>query len=127
MIDFLQYLLVSIAHAQGGGIDAVGAGAPGVDSMWSQIRATFGPYNTGAGLLTSIAMRIQIIVQTVVGTAAVIAIVYAGIQVATSGNEDKISEAKKIIMYALGGLIIVMLAPLILTYMKDIVIPLIFS
>jgi hypothetical protein len=54
----------------------------------------------------------------------VLAIVYAGIQVASSGADDKIAEAKKTITYALVGIMIVALGPIILVYFRDVILPL---
>ena len=123
--DFLHWLLVTVAHAQGNGVDALGEGFVG--TMWQDIRATFTPYNSGANFIFILFDRIVFIIRAVVGTAAVIAIVYAGIQVASSGAEDKIAEAKKTIMYALVGIMIVMIGPVILTYFRDVIIPLFFA
>jgi hypothetical protein len=122
LLHHLHDFFVSVAHAQGQGIDALGDGQVG--SMWEDIRATFTPYNSGQGFIFSLFDRIVTIVRLVVGTAAVLAIVYAGIQVASSGADDKIAEAKKTITYALVGIMIVALGPIILVYFRDVILPL---
>lgn len=121
---FVKGILIGTAHAQAHIYDL---GGSAVGTMWDQIRSTFEPYSTGTNLIQNMYNSVLHLFQAVVGTAAVISIVYAGIIVATSASEDKIAEAKKIVTYALVGFIILMIGPIILAYMRDVIIPLMFQ
>jgi hypothetical protein len=126
MFPLIKFLLLPTAMAAG--VDDIGANSPGVGSMWSYIRETFPLSGADTSLPTIIAARIVSLVTSVVGIAAVIAIVYAGILVASAGGDDgKFSQAKTTIMYALVGVAIVMLGQAVLLYMCGTIFPIIFG
>ena|ERR1700694_5012466 len=61
--------------------------------------------------------KVANLVLTIVGVAAVIMIIYGGIQYALSGGEaNKINAAKNIIIYAIGGMVVAFAAKGIISY-----------
>ena len=133
LLSTIRSILVSGAFAQAPqpgdkGINSLGAGSPGVATMWEQIMSVFPYSKADANLPQIIAARIIDLVTNVVGIAAVIAIVYAGVLVTSAGGDDgKLSQAKTTIMYALVGVAIVMLGQLVMLYMCGTIFPIIFS
>ena len=64
--------------------------------------------------------RITTIVAIVAGIAAVIIIVVGGIRYITSGGDpEKVSSAKRTVTYALVGLVVIVLAQTLITYVVD--------
>jgi hypothetical protein len=126
IFPLIRFLFLPTALAAG--VDDIGAASPGVGSMWGYIRATFPFSGADTNLPTIIMGRVVSLVTSVVGIAAVIAIVYAGLLVASAGGDDgKFTQAKTTIMYALVGVAIVMLGQTILLYMCGTIFPIIFG
>lgn len=78
-------------------------------------------FATGAGYgpatLTEVVGRIIKVVLSLLGLVAVVLIIVGGFQwMASGGNEEKIKEAKKLMGAALAGLIIIILAYAIATF-----------
>lgn len=78
----------------------------------------------GGGSISSgiqtIATRVVDVFSVVVGIASVIMIIYSGFRYITSGGESgSVSSAKNTLIYAIVGLIIVVLAQLIVTYVLN--------
>lgn len=121
MFSALFRLLVPKAFAV---LDGVGSGGAGVDGMWEKICSTFPANFCGLGLEAPQywALRILDFVFAVIGGAGVIVIIYAGIKMIVSqGNEEAQSEAKKIIFYAAGGIVLALLAEGILAFVRTFV------
>lgn len=121
-------LRLLLPRAYAAGIDNLGANSPGVSTMWSNIRQIFPFSTTDTHLPTVIASRVFTLVSGVIGIAAVIGIVYAGIQVSIAGGDDgKLSQAKTTIMYALVGVVITLLTNVIMMFMCGTLLPMIFQ
>lgn len=111
MMSFLSslvgYALIPLAHAQR--LQTAGGNAPGVRSMWSQITnvlQTSTPFAGGGnnGLIMALTSAIINFLFPLVSVVAVCMVIYAGMLIAMdAGNEEKLGEAKKIIMYAAAG------------------------
>ena len=105
----LYRLFLPVAYA--GKLENWGAGAPGVDEMWSAITGVF-VLNPEGGTLNAViwfSTRITMFVASLSGGVAVAMVMYAGIRMIYGGEEGR-DEAKKIIMYALMGVAFMMLA-----------------
>ncbi len=101
-------LLIPVAHAD---LDDWGSGGAGVSAMWSQIRSSVFTTVAGGDVVTGITRGIVSFVFPLIAASATILIIYAGIRMIISqGKEDGYTEGKKIIMYALAGLILSLLA-----------------
>jgi len=79
-----------------------------------------GTFNLGSANLEDTVIKIVQWVLTLLGLIAVIMILYGGFTWLTAGgNEEKVATAKKIISAAIIGLIIVLLAWAIVTFVVD--------
>ncbi len=106
-------LLPSVAHAQ---TLRNAGGGPGVSSMWNQICNTL-PCVANGGLLNAFANAVINFLFPLVSAVAVCLVIYAGILIVTSnGSEDKIGEAKKIIMYACAGVVLALMTDAIIGF-----------
>ncbi len=111
-------LLVPHAHATG--IENVAGDAPGMAEMWGSIKSLF-PYTDAAGGgLSALLLRIADIILKLVAGAAVLVLIYAGILMITKSEEGS-TEAKKIIMYTIIGLIAAMSADVIVNYIGKLI------
>lgn len=120
---FLAGLLIDTAHAAN--LDNWGAGGAGVSGMWNAIRGTlYTRTDPVAGLSTAtIGFFFPMI-----GGVAVLMVLYAGIKMITGqGKEDSFSKAKEIIYYALGGVILAMLATAIVGFFGTVFFPTLFT
>ncbi len=113
--SFVIGMFVSRAFAET--LDKAGAGANGVDAMWASICSVM-PCSVPTGnLVTYLSLRIINFIFPFISVVAVILIIYSGILIITSnGSEDKVSEGKKIIMYAGVGLVLSLLTTAILNF-----------
>ncbi len=111
--------LIETAHAQ------VGSG-PGVDEMWDTICSTLPYCDLGTDAPAFFSQRIVNFVFPLIVGAAVCVIIYAGIKMVT-GGEEGYGEAKTIITYALGGLILSILTGSIFVFIGSYLLPLLFS
>lgn len=115
MIHFIHsiigFLLVQSAYAAG-----VSAG----DSAWQKYKTTFGGTDTGVNFIHQWAARIGNFTLTLVSGGAVIAIMWGGIKMITSaGNDEGKESAKKIILYAVGGLLLAIMSKSIIDFTRD--------
>jgi hypothetical protein len=112
---FLFRLVIPVAVASN--IEKLGQGAPGISEMWGSIKSTFPHTNIGGGGVTFIALRISNIILQMVGGIAVAVLVYGGIRMVMSrGNDEGFNEAKKIVIYTVIGLILVIGSDAIINY-----------
>lgn len=103
----LTGFLVQRASAQT--LEGAGAENAGVRAMWNQICSVLPcvASSSGDNLVEALANAVISFIFPLVGVVAVCMVMYAGILIVTSdGSEDKIGEAKKIIMYAVAGVIL---------------------
>lgn len=100
-----------------------GAGGAGVSDMWANICGILpcitGTAPGGSGLIDTLALAVIRFIFPLTSVVAVIMVMYAGIKIVTSdGSDDKISEAKKTIMYAVAGVILSLMATAIITFVR---------
>lgn len=118
LLHFLQSF-VGTAHAQ------VGSG-PGVDEMWGTICGTLPYCDLGTGAAAFFSQRIVNFLFPLAVGVAICAIIYAGIKMIT-GGEEGFTEAKTIMMYALGGLVLATLTGTIFVFVGGYLLPRLFS
>ena len=94
------------------------AADPGV---WGLYCSTFGACGGGQTFLMDLAGRTATFIFQLVGGGAVLAVLYASVKLITGGEGAK-DEAKKIIQYALGGLILAIMGWSIITYVGQLII-----
>lgn len=115
ILSALTGLIVTRAAAQ----DIWGTQNEGVQQMWQMIRSSVYDQNDlGQGdLVSSFSAAVIGFVLPLVGGAAVLLIIYAGIKMVTGqGKEESFSEAKNITFYALAGVVLAILAATIIGY-----------
>lgn len=98
---------------------------PAVEGMWNKICSTL-PFCDTAGpqAFVTFTQKLITFVLSTIGVAAVSVLIYAAIKIIMSqGNDDGITEAKKIAMWALGGVILAILGNTIVLYFSQTVIP----
>lgn len=121
---FLIGFFLPVAHADT--LNGAGAGAPGVDGMWSAICSAIPCYTDvgGAGsggryLIVALSNSIILFISSIIGAVAVCMMIYAGIKIVTSdGAEDKVSEAKKIMLYAAAGVALSLMTTIVISFAK---------
>ena len=94
------------------------AADPGV---WGAYCSTFGACGGGQTFLMDLAGRTATFVFQLVGGGAVLAVLYGSVKLITGGEGAK-DEAKKIIEYALGGLVLAIMGWSIITYVSQLII-----
>lgn len=114
MFSFILSFLAPAAHAAG--IDTLGAGAEGIDEMWSMIKSALPFSSIGAGGVTFVTLKATAIILSTLSAIAVLSIVYGGIKMITTGTEEGFTEAKKLITFTAVGLVLAMLADGIVLY-----------
>jgi hypothetical protein len=114
MLHFLVSIgLISTAYAEN--IERLGSGTPGIDQMWAIIRSIFPYTDMGGRGLTFAALKITDFILKSIGALAVVMIMYAGLQMIAYGEEG-MQEAKKIVLYAVLGLIAAMVSDAVIIY-----------
>jgi hypothetical protein len=112
LLSFLIGLVIPTAHAA---IEQLGEQSPGITEMWGMLRNIFPHTNLGAGGLNYVLLAIIDFILKTIGAVAVLAIIFAGIKMIT-GGEEGLGEAKKLLMYAVGGLVAAMCADAVVNY-----------
>lgn len=112
--------LTPLAHAAGA--QTVGDGNAGVKGMWALICSAL-PCSVASDPISTTnffgAKAVRFLFP-LVSIVAVIMVIYAGIKIVTSdGSDEKVGEAKKIIMVALAGVVLSVLATTILTFVMS--------
>ncbi len=108
------------AHASS--IEQIGAGSPGIDSMWAQLKQTFPHTDMGSGGLLFVVLMLANIILRFIAGIAVLMVVYGGIRmIMTVADENAHSEAKKIIIYACLGLVLCIGTDAIVIYVQTMV------
>lgn len=118
---WLQLLLLIIPiELASASIDTLGQTGDGVPEMWNGIKSVF-PHSDadqyGFTLILFIAM--DFVLKTI-AAAAVIMVIYAGIKMIT-GGEEGLGEGKKIITYAVVGIICALLADVVVSWVCEVV------
>jgi hypothetical protein len=120
MLRLLAVIGLLLPRASARNIDQLGEGTPGIDAMWAVIRSVFPYTGVGEGGLTLLLLKVTNFILIFIGGIAVAMIIYAGIKIVT-GGEEGIGEAKKIILYAAGGLIAALVADAVVIYVMVLV------
>lgn len=89
--------------------------------IWGVYCTTFGACGGGQTFLMDLAGRTVTFVFELVGGGAVLAVLYASVKLVTGGEGAK-DEAKKIIQYALGGLILAIMGWSIIWYVQGLIV-----
>ncbi|OGJ56099.1 hypothetical protein A2706_02120 [Candidatus Peribacteria bacterium RIFCSPHIGHO2_01_FULL_51_35] len=112
--------LISVAHAQV--LQNVGTANPGVASMWATVCSTVPFCSVGTGAPALLFLKISGFLLMMIGGVAVAALIYAGIKIILSrGQDEGMSEGKKIAMYALLGLVLAIIADALVLYVVQLV------
>ena len=110
----------SVAHAQV--LQNVGTANPGVSSMWKTICATMPFCSIGTGAPALLFLKITGFLLVMIGGVAAAALIYAGIRIIMSrGQDEGMSEGKKIATYALLGLVLAIIADAVVLYAVQLV------
>lgn len=94
------------------------AADPGV---WGMYCSTFGACGGGQTFLMDLAGRTATFIFQLVGGGAVLAVLYASVKLVIGGESGK-DEAKKIIQYALGGLVLAIMGWSIVWYVQGLIV-----
>ncbi|MDO8468431.1 MAG: hypothetical protein Q7S29_01600 [Candidatus Peribacter sp.] len=89
--------------------------------VWGAYCSTFGACGGGQTFLMDLAGRTATFIFQLVGGGAVLAVLYASVKLVTGGEAAK-DEAKKIIEYALGGLVLAIMGWSVITYVGQLII-----
>ncbi len=121
LLSFIINLLTPVAHAvvlnNAGTWSPNGGPNMGVISMWTTICSTLPFCNVGAAAPVFFLGKVIRFIFLAIGGVAVCVIIYAGLTLVTSqGNDEVWTEAKKIIAYALGGIVLAILGNAVVTY-----------
>lgn len=122
MLSTILTWLIPVASAQN--LQNVGSANPGVAGMWARICSTLPFCGLGTGATDYFALRILDFLFSIIVVLAIGVLIYAGIRMIVSqGDESAMEEAKKIVIYALGGLVAALIAEALLTYIMSVVLP----
>lgn len=112
--------LVPRAHAAV--IEQIGAGSPGIDGMWDDLKNIFPHTDLGTQGLAFVLLMFTNFILRFIGGVAVLIIIYGGIRMTmTVADENAHGEAKKIVLYACLGLILTIGADGIVLYVMELV------
>ncbi len=115
--------LTTTAHAAQ--LDSWGTQNSGVQQMWAKVRETL--YTREEPVQALLGATISFIFP-LIGVAAVIIIIYAGIRIVSSqGKEDVVSEAKNMIFYASIGVILSIMGSTIVAYFATVFFPTLYQ
>lgn len=90
-------------------------------SVWGLYCSTFGACGGGQTFLMDLAGRAATFIFQIIGGGAVLAVLYASVKLVFGGEGAK-DEAKKIIQYALGGLVLAIMGWSIIWYVQGLVV-----
>jgi hypothetical protein len=108
--------LVPLASART--LENAGSGNPAIQRMWIAICSILTcSLPSGDSLLVALVNALVSFLFPLISVVATCLIIYAGITIVISnGSEDKIGEAKKIIMYACVGVVLALMTDAILRF-----------
>ena len=121
MITFISLIGLIIPRASAAVIEQLGSGAPGIDNMWGQLKQVFPHTDMGSGGFAFVILMVTNIILRFIGGIAVLMIVYGGIRmIMTVYDEASHTEAKKIVISACVGLVLVVLSDAIVMYVVSV-------
>lgn len=88
--------------------------------VWGIYCSPFGACGAGKAFILELAARAATMIFQLVGGGAVLAVLYGSIRLIMGGEGGK-EEAKKIIQYALGGLVLAIMGWAIIYYLEGII------
>lgn len=107
--------LVPSAEAQV--LKDIGDRGPGVEDMWDEICDILPFCEVGRAAPALLSLKISSFLLRMIGGVAVLVLIYAGIRlIASRGNEEDQTEAKKIVLYALLGVVLAIVADVAVNY-----------
>ncbi len=107
--------LIPSAHAQI--VSNIGNANPGVAGMWQSVCNTVPFCGVGRGAPKLIYLKVTNVLLLLIGGIAVAVLIYAGIKLTISrGNDEGLTDAKKIATYAAAGLILAVIADAVVLY-----------
>lgn len=112
--------LAGLGSAYAANIEQLGSEDPSINAMWMIIKDSFPHTDIGNGGVAFIALKITDIILKTIGGLAVVMILWAGIRMIT-GGEEGLGESKKILLYAVAGLIAAMCADAVVLYVQILV------
>ncbi|MDD5623128.1 MAG: hypothetical protein PHI23_00240 [Candidatus Peribacteraceae bacterium] len=90
-------------------------------AFWGDYCSAFGTYcGDGRYFIIHLSDRIATMIFGVIGGGSVAAVIYAGVKLTISGEQGK-EEAKKIVTYALAGLVLAIMGSAIVRYVESLV------
>lgn len=111
-----------IPEAEAVVLNQAGQQNPGVQSMWRTICQTLPFCNVGFNAPGLFVAKLIAFIFSIFGGVAVLVIIYAGIKMLLSqGNDEALTDARKIILYAAVGIILALLANGIVYYLSTVV------
>jgi hypothetical protein len=118
MLSFVSPLIGSVGRFTAAAIDKiVNNPGPGTQTMWQQICQTLPFCAVGKNAPMFVATKVGSFIAEVIGGAAVLVILYAAIRlVSARGGEEGVSESKKILLYAVIGLILAIISDAVVYY-----------
>lgn len=120
--DALLGFVIPSVHAGGAVLKGIGGGNPGVNTMWDMICSALPFCTLGTGAPAYFAARVVGFLLEIIGGLAVAILIYAGIiLIASRGSDEKFTEAKKIAMWALVGLVLAIIADGVLNYVISVI------
>ena len=122
MITTFFSLLASLVFpkALADNIKTLGSGAPGIDQMWAIVKNTFPHNEQGSNGVPFLALMVAQFILNIIGALAVLMIIYGGIKMIFTGEEG-LNEAKKILLYAVLGLIAALCAQAAVTFAMQVI------
>jgi hypothetical protein len=115
-------LLITPAHAA---LENWGSQNSGVSAMWEMIRGTVYTQQDPVAALSAATINF---VFPLIGGAAVLMVLYAGIKMIWGrGSDESFTQAKTIVMYALGGVMLAVLAAAIVGFFANVFLPIVLN
>jgi hypothetical protein len=103
-------------------LEQLGASNGGVSAMWGEIKSIFPHTDWGSQGPVLLMLKVVAFVLTLIGGAAVAVIVFGGIRMTMFVlDENGVAETKKMVMYALIGVVLAIASNAIILYVERLV------
>lgn len=104
-----------MAHA--GALDTAGTQNAGVRAMWVQIKSILMSGASPEETVGFYAQRVVDFIFTVLGGIVVALVIFGAIKIIYSeGKDERVTQGKTIIYYALGGLVLALISTLVISF-----------
>lgn len=122
MVFIKSIFVIVMSRAHAAVIEQIGAGAPGIDNMWADLKSIFPHTDLGSQGLAFVILMFTNLILRFIGGIAILMIMYGGIRmIMTVADENAHGEAKKIVLYSCLGLILTIGADGIVMYVMRLV------